>query len=38
MTLEIRLKGDDSEFVNEIGALEKVENVVLVSYNGDYMS
>lgn len=38
MTLEVRLKGDDSEFVNKIAELEEVENAVLVSYNGDYMS
>ena len=38
MTLEIRLKSDDSDFVNEVSDAEGVENVVLVSYNGDYMS
>ncbi len=38
MTIEVRLKGDDSEFVNQIAALSGVENAVLVSYNGDYMS
>lgn len=38
MTLEVRLKGDDSDFVNEVSNAEGVENVVLVSYNGDYMS
>lgn len=38
MTLEVRLKGDDSEFVNEISEIEGVESAVLVSYNGDYMS
>ena len=38
MTLEVRLKGDDSQFVNEISEIEGVENAVLVSYNGDYMS
>lgn len=38
MTLEIRLKSDDSDFVNEVSNAEGVENVVLVSYNGDYMS
>ncbi|MBQ2935564.1 MAG: DUF4956 domain-containing protein [Lachnospiraceae bacterium] len=38
MTLEVRLKGDDSDFVNELSVAEGVENVVLVSYNGDYMS
>lgn len=38
MTIEVRLKGDDSDFVNEMLSTEGVENVVLVSYNGDYMS
>lgn len=38
MTLEVRLKGDDSEFVNQIAALPGVESAVLVSYNGDYMA
>lgn len=38
MTLEIRLKGDDSDFVNEISGAEGVDSAVLVSYNGDYMS
>ncbi len=38
MTLEVRLKGEDSEFVNQVSKAEGVENVVLVSYNGDYMS
>lgn len=38
MTLEVRLKGDDSDFVNEISEIEGVDSAVLVSYNGDYMS
>lgn len=38
MTLEVRLKGDDSEFVNAVSELPSVESAVLVSYNGDYMS
>lgn len=38
MTIEVRLKGDDSSFVNRIAGLSGVENAVLVSYNGDYMS
>jgi len=38
MTLEVRLRGDDSGFVNEIAGLSGVKNAVLVSYNGDYMS
>ena len=38
LTLEVRLKGDDSDFVNEASEIEGVESAVLVSYNGDYMS
>ena len=38
LTLEVRLKGDESDFVNEISEISGVENAVLVSYNGDYMS
>ncbi len=38
LTLEVRLKGDDSDFVNTVSETEGVENAVLVSYNGDYMS
>lgn len=38
MTLEVRLKGDDSDFVNDVSEIKGVENAVLVSYNGDYMS
>lgn len=38
LTVEIRLKEMSTNFVNEINNLEGVNNVVLVSYNGDYMS
>lgn len=38
LTLEVRLLGDESDFVNEVSEVEGVENAVLVSYNGDYMS
>lgn len=38
MTLEVRLKGEESDFVNQVVNLGEVENAVLVSYNGDYMS
>jgi len=37
LTVEIRLKDMTTEFVNEIGKITGVKNVVLVSYNGDYM-
>ena len=38
LTVEIRLNDMTTDFVNKICALTGVENVVLVSYNGDYMS
>lgn len=38
MTVEIALKKKSTEFVNEISKLDGISNVVLVSYNGDYMS
>ena len=38
MTVEIGLKNSTTEFVNEISKVNGISNVVLVSYNGDYMS
>jgi uncharacterized membrane protein YhiD involved in acid resistance len=38
LTVEIRLHENESEFVNKISGLEHVKNVVLVTYNGDYMN
>lgn len=38
MTIEVRLKDVTTAFVNEISKISGVSNVVLVSYNGDYMS
>ena len=37
LNLEVRLKDDNTDFVNELSALDGVESAVLVSYNGDYM-
>ncbi len=34
---EIRLSEDSTDFVNELADMEGVHDVVLVSYNGDYM-
>ena len=34
---EIRLKSDETEFVNALSAIDGVNNAMLVSYNGDYM-
>ncbi|MGN2339350.1 DUF4956 domain-containing protein [Clostridium cagae] len=38
MTVEIGLKKKSTDFVNSISKLNGISNVVLVSYNGDYMS
>ena len=37
LNLEIRLKNDNTDFVNELSELDGVGSAVLVSYNGDYM-
>ena len=37
LNYEVRLKDDNSAFVNELEAMAGVSRVVLVSYNGDYM-
>lgn len=37
LTVEIRLKEITTDFINELSKLEGVSNVVMVSYNGDYM-
>ncbi|MCR4676857.1 MAG: DUF4956 domain-containing protein [Sphaerochaetaceae bacterium] len=37
LNLEIRLKEDNTDFVNELADLKGVQSAVLVSYNGDYM-
>ena len=37
LNYEVRLKDADTGFVNELGTMEGVDHVVLVSYNGDYM-
>lgn len=38
ITVEVQLKNDESSFVKEISKLDGVSNVVMVSYNGDYMN
>ena len=38
LTYEVRIKDDNTGFVNKISACEGVTNAVLVSYNGEYMS
>ena len=37
LNLEIRLKDDNTDFVNQLSELDGVGSAVLVSYNGDYM-
>ena len=37
LNYEVRLKKDDTGFINELAAMDGVRNAVLVSYNGDYM-
>ena len=37
LNLEIRLKSDNTDFVNALADLRGVQSAVLVSYNGDYM-
>ena len=37
LNLEVRLKDENTDFVNALTELEGVESAVLVSYNGDYM-
>ncbi len=37
LNLEIRLKEDNTDFVNELSDMQGVSSAVLVSYNGEYM-
>lgn len=37
LTAEIRLRDEDTAFINALADMEGVESAVLVSYNGDYM-
>jgi len=37
LNMEIRLKEDNTDFVNELSAMDGVNSAVLVSYNGEYM-
>lgn len=37
LNLEIRLKEDNTDFVNTLADMEGIYSAVLVSYNGDYM-
>lgn len=37
VNVEVRLKDDNTDFVNALAEIEGVNSAVLVSYNGDYM-
>ncbi len=37
LNLEVRLRSDDTDFINTIADMSGVTSAVLVSYNGDYM-
>ena len=37
LNLEVRLKDDNTDFVNALADIQGVQSAVLVSYNGDYM-
>ena len=37
LNMEIRLKDDNTDFINEIAEMDGVGHAVLVSYNGEYM-
>ena len=37
LNYEVRLRDGDAGFVDELGDMEGISQVVLVSYNGDYM-
>ena len=37
LNAEIRLKEDNTDFINALADMEGIDNAVLVSYNGDYM-
>lgn len=37
LNLEIRLKDDNTDFINELSDMDGINSAVLVSYNGDYM-
>ena len=37
LNLEIRLKTDNTDFINALAEIEGVQSAVLVSYNGEYM-
>ncbi len=37
LNAEIRMKDDNTDFINTLAGMDGIKNAVLVSYNGDYM-
>ena len=37
LNLDVRLKDENTDFINELSDMDGVQSAVLVSYNGDYM-
>ena len=37
LNMEVRLKSENTDFINAIASMNGVSSAVLVSYNGDYM-
>ena len=37
LNIEIRLKDDNTDFINTLADMSGVSSAVLVSYNGEYM-
>lgn len=37
LNIEIRMKDENTDFINELSAIQGVNSAVLVSYNGEYM-
>ncbi len=37
LNMEIRMKEDNTDFINILSEMEGVDSAVLVSYNGEYM-
>lgn len=38
VNLEVRLKEDNTDFINQLAEIQGVRHAVMVSYNGDYMN
>ncbi len=38
MNIEVRLKDENTDFINDLSDMDGINSAVLVSYNGDYMS